>query len=173
MKTLLFITFALTLLQAQLLENLQTFQADFVQTIDDKETKVVKYDGRIVADKKLKKAKWSYLNPIKKYVYVQDKLVTIVEPELEQVTIRKISNDFDLFALLNGAKKIGKNLYEAKYKKLTFKIFSDGQAISKLQYKDNFENIVTVTFKNQKYNEKIDPATFKPEAPATYDLIIE
>ncbi len=173
MKALLVLTFLLTMLHAQILENLQTFQADFTQKIDDKERKVVTYEGKIFADKKLQKAKWSYLKPIQKDVYIQQKLVTVVEPELEQVIIRKIASDFDIFTLLKNAKKIAPNLYETTYKKYTFKLYSNGKNIEKLVYKDDFDNLVTISFSNQKYDEKINPKTFEADVPKSYDLIIE
>ena len=173
MKTLLVLTVFLMTLQAQILQNLTSFEADFTQKIDDKEKKVVIYTGKIYADKKLQKAKWSYVKPVRKDVYIQQKLVTIVEPELEQVIIRKIANDFDIFELLKNAKKIGKDLYITQYKKYTFKLYSNSKDIQKLVYKDDFDNLVTIEFSNQKYNKKIDPVVFKPDAPREYDLIIE
>ncbi len=173
MRAIVFSLLFITSLQAQILQNLTSFQADFTQKIDDKEKKVVTYTGKIFADKKLNKAKWSYIKPIKKDVYIQQKLVTIVEPELEQVIIRKITSDFDIFTLLKNAKKVGKNLYTTKYKKYTFKLYSNGKTIEKLVYKDDFENLVTITFSNQKYNEKIDPSTFAMDVPKYYDLIME
>ncbi|SFV51722.1 Outer membrane lipoprotein carrier protein LolA [hydrothermal vent metagenome] len=173
MKSILITLLLFIKLQAQILQNLTSFEANFTQTIDDKEKKVVKYEGKIFADKNLQKAKWSYYKPIRKDVYIQKKLVTIVEPELEQVIIRKISNDFDIFELLKNAKKIGKDLYLTKYKKYSFKLYSNGKDIQKLVYKDDFDNLVTIKFKHQKYNQKIDPVLFTPDAPKDYDLIIE
>ena len=173
MRLFIGVVFFIASLQAQILQNLQTFQADFTQKIDDKENKVVTYKGEIFADKKLNKAKWSYKKPIVKDVFIQKKLVTIVEPELEQVIVRKITSDFDIFTLLKNAKKIGKNLYQTKYKKYTFKLYSNGNTIEKLVYKDDFENLVTIEFTNQRYNEKIDPETFMMDVPKSYDLILE
>jgi len=170
-KTLILLLF-LTDLFAEIPLHFSSFQADFIQQIDDESKKIVKYYGKVYA-KKPKTALWKYTKPIQKDVYINNNAVVIVEPELEQVIMRHVKSDFDIFTLLKHAKKVGKNRYEATYKKTTFTLYFDGKNIQKLRYKDNFENLVTITFSNQKYDLKFDSNLFDPKYPKDYDLILE
>jgi len=172
MKQVLILLFLLSDLFAGIPLNFSSFEADFVQQINDESKKIVKYYGKVYA-KKPKTALWKYIKPIKKDVYINDNAVVIVEPELEQVILRRIAGDFDIFSLLKRAKKVGKNKYEARYKKTLFTLYFDGKNIQKLIYKDSFENLVTIIFSNQKYNTKFDKTIFEPKYPKDYDLILE
>ena len=172
MKKALFLILFLSNLFAEIPLNFSSFQADFIQQIDDESKKIVKYYGKVYA-KKPKTALWRYTKPIRKDVYINDNAVVIVEPELEQVIMRHINGDFDIFSLLKQARKVGKNRYEANYKKTLFTLYFDGKNIQKLVYKDSFENLVTITFSNQKYDIKFDPKLFDPKYPKDYDLILE
>lgn len=172
MKKALLILLFLSDLFAEIVLDFSSFQADFIQQIDDESKKIVKYYGKIYA-KKPKTALWKYTKPIQKDVYIKGRSVVIVEPELEQVIMRRIKDDFDIFSLLKEAKKVGKNRYEAIYKNTHFTLFFDGKNIQKLIYKDSFDNLVTISFSNQKYDIKFDPKIFDPKYPKDYDLIIE
>ena len=172
MKKALLLLLFLSDLFAGIPLNFSSFQADFIQQIDDESKKIVKYYGKVYA-KKPKTALWKYTKPIKKDVYINDNAVVIVEPELEQVIMRHINGDFDIFSLLKRAKKVGRDKYEATYKKTLFTLYFDGKNIQKLVYKDGFENIVTITFSNQKYDVKFAPQLFDPKYPKDYDLILE
>ncbi len=166
------VLFASTHLFGGILLNLTSFKADFTQQINDKENKIVTYEGKIYA-KKTFLAFWHYTKPVQKDIYIDKISVVVVEPELEQVIIRKIHEDFDIFALLKSAKEIGKNKYEAPYKDVVFTLYYDGKDIQKLQYNDNFDNLVTITFTNQKYDITLEDTLFKPDVPNEYDMIIE
>ena len=171
-KTFLLFFLISTALFGEIPLRFSSFQADFVQQIDDQDNKIVKYYGKIYA-KKPKIALWQYTKPIVKNVYINDDAVVIVEPELEQVIMRKIQDDFDIFSLLKEAKKVGKNRYEAHYKDTLFTLYFDGKNIQKLLYKDNFGNLVTITFSNQKYDIKLDQEIFTPKYSKEFDLIME
>ncbi len=160
-----------TLFGAILLD-LTSFEADFTQAIHDESQKVVKYEGHLYA-KKPYMAKWIYSKPVEKEVFVEKNSVVVIEPDLEQVVIRKIHDDFDIFELLKSAKEIQKDLYEAHYKDVKFLLEYDGKDIKTLSYTDNFGNNVVITFSNQKYNKKLDDLLFKPDFPDEYDMIIE
>ena len=172
MKKVLILALFLKSLFADIPLNFSSFEADFIQQIDDESKKIVKYYGKVYA-KKPKTALWKYTRPIQKDVYINDNAVVIVEPELEQVIMRHIEGDFDIFSLLKQAKKVGTNKYEARYKKTLFTLYFDGKNIQKLSYKDSFENLVTITFSNQKYDVKFDKTLFEPKYPKDYDLILE
>jgi len=169
-KLFLFTSIVVIYSYGSVLDTLKTFSADFIQQIDDKENKIVKYEGHIYA-KRPQTAKWVYLKPIRKDVYINDHSVVIIEPELEQVIMRNIKDDFNLFELLQNAKKISENKYIAHYNDFEFTLIFDGKDIKELSYIDNFENLVTIIFSHQQYNKTIDQSIFEPEIPKGFDVI--
>lgn len=152
------------------LEEITSFEADFTQSITDEKNKTINYNGHIVASKP-QNARWSYYKPVKKEVYINNFDVTIVEPEIEQVIIRKIESNFDFFKMIANAKKIEENKYLAHYKDSNFTIIKKGALIESISYLDEFENRVKIIFKNQKQNQKINEAVFRPFFPLEYDII--
>ncbi len=152
------------------LDNISSFEADFMQNITDEKNKVLSYQGHIVASKP-QNAVWAYLDPIEKYVYINSRSITIIEPEIEQVIIRHINSDFNFFNMIQNAKKVGTNRYVAHYEESTFNIITEGDLLKSLSYKDEFENQVQIIFSNQKQNIKIDEKVFIPFIPIEYDII--
>jgi len=152
------------------LEEITSFEADFTQSITDEKNKTINYNGHIVASKP-QNARWSYFKPVKKEVYINNFDVTIVEPEIEQVIIRKIESNFDFFKMISNAKKIEENKYLAHYKDSNFTIIKKGALIESISYLDEFENRVKIIFKNQKQNQKINETVFRPFFPLEFDII--
>ena len=152
------------------ISNITSFDADFTQTITDDKNKMLIYKGHVLASKP-QNALWRYISPIEKNVYITRFEVTIVEPEIEQVIIRKVSNDFDFFKMLKNAKKIKNDIYRANYKETLFTISIKNNLISSISYLDNFENIVKITFSNQLQNINIDKTLYKAIFPLDYDII--
>ena len=150
--------------------NLNSFEADFTQSITDDKNVSLLYSGHLVASKP-QNALWNYTKPIKKDVYISSFEVTIVEPEIEQVIIRKIESNFDFFNMLQNATKISKNKYEAHYKDSNFIIKTKDKVIQSISYLDEFDNLVKITFKNQKQNIKIDKNIFLPRYPLEFDIV--
>ncbi|MEA3228286.1 MAG: LolA-like outer membrane lipoprotein chaperone, partial [Campylobacterota bacterium] len=109
MKYLLFYL-SLTLSVFASFEDIYSFQADFLQTVTDDKNKVLTYDGNISASKP-QNALWNYKNPVNKSVYINSDSVTIVEPEIEQVIIKKLESSFNFFNMLKNSKKIKKDTY--------------------------------------------------------------
>lgn len=147
-----------------------SFDADFIQNITDEKNKVLTYKGHITASRP-QNAFWKYTTPIEKNVYITSFEVIIVEPELEQVIVRKVSNDFDFFKMIKNAKKVKKDMYRANYKETMFTIATKGDLIISISYLDEFENIVKIKFLNQKQNIKIDNKIFRADFPLDYDII--
>jgi len=152
------------------LEDIVSFEADFTQSITDEKNKTINYYGHIVASKP-QNARWSYIKPVKKEVYINDFEVTIVEPDIEQVIIRKIESNFDFFKMISNAKEIETNRYVAYYRESKFTIVIKGRLIESISYLDEFENSVKIVFKNQKQNQSINKAIFKPSFSAEFDII--
>jgi len=154
------------------INTLTSFEADFVQTIKDDKNKVLTYKGHIIASKP-QFAIWSYTEPIKKDVYINNWSVTIIEPEIEQVIIRKIESNFDFFKLIENAKKIKKNIYIAQYKGSIFKIKLLNNSIESIEYLDEFENSVKILFIKQIENKLVDKNIFQARYPLDYDVIMD
>jgi len=152
------------------INNITSFDADFTQEITDDKSKVLTYNGHIVASKP-QNALWKYFSPIEKSVYITRFEITIVEPEIEQVIIRKVSNDFDFFKMIKNAKKVKKDMYRANYKDTMFTISTKDDVIVSISYLDNFENIVKITFSKQKQNLKIDRNIYRAKFPLDYDIV--
>lgn len=152
------------------LEQINSFEADFAQSITDEKDKVLIYNGHIIASKP-QNAKWNYIKPVKKDVYINKLEVTIVEPEIEQVIIRKIESKFDFFNMISNAKFIKKDTYIANYQDSKFTIIKNGALIESISYVDEFENRVKIVFKNQKQNHTIDSKIFIPHYPLYFDII--
>ncbi|MCK4736997.1 MAG: outer membrane lipoprotein chaperone LolA [Sulfurimonas sp.] len=152
------------------LEQIELFEADFSQSITDDKDKVLIYNGHVIASKP-QNAKWSYKKPVTKDVYINKFEVIIVEPDIEQVIIRKVESKFDFFKMISNAKEIKKDMYVANYKDSKFTIVQSDNLIESISYIDEFENRVKIVFKNQKQNHSINPKRFTPSYPLHYDII--
>ncbi len=147
-----------------------SFEADFTQSVTDEKNKVLKYRGSVSALKP-QKAIWNYTNPVKKDIFINTYCIVMIEPEIEQVIIKNIKSNFDFFNIIKNAKKINKDYFLAKYKKLRFFITTKNDLIKSISYKDEFDNKVKIIFKNQKQNGKINPKIFIPKIPKGFDVI--
>ena len=166
-------TIILSLLSVSLwadIGNIFSFEADFNQKITDDQNKTIEYKGHVIATKP-QFALWKYTQPIQKEVYIASYKVIMIEPDLEQVIMKKIDSKFDIFSLIKNAKEIKPNEYLAHYRDTTFLIKLDNNKISEISYKDKFDNKVIIDFSKQKQNEKIDMKRFIPVIPDDYDVI--
>ncbi len=73
--------------------------------------------------------------------------------------------------MIQNAKEIKKDVFEANYKESKFTITTKNEVIETISYIDEFENKVKIVFKNQKQNEKIDMKIFTPKYPLEFDVI--
>ena len=169
MKYIILLLFFYTLSPASIKE-INSFEADFVQSITDDKNTTLTYKGRVVASKP-QNALWNYTKPVQKDIYISPFSVTIIEPEIEQVIIRKISSNFDIFKMIKNAKEIQKDKYITTYKDVKFTIIAKDSVINSISYKDEFDNDVMIIFKNQKQNKKINQEIFYPKIPIEYDIV--
>ena len=139
----LWITILCSTLSFASIDDINSFKADFIQSVTDDKNISLNYSGHISASKP-QNAIWNYVKPIKKDVYINKYRVIVVEPEIEQVIIRKIKSNFDFFMMIKNAVQIDKN---------------------------KFENDVKISFKNQKQNIKIDKEVFVAKYPLEFDII--
>jgi len=171
MKHLLILTLFFTSLFA-FGENIQSFEADFIQTITDEENKVLKYTGTMHS-KRPALVLWNYTNPINKKIYINKNRAVIVEAELEQAIIKHLRGEIDFFEIITKAKLIDKTHYKAYYKDLEFTLEEKNGIIISLAYTDQLENKVLITFTNQKQNHPIEDDFFIPKIPKDFDIIRE
>ena len=152
------------------LSEINSFNADFIQNITDEKDKVLSYNGHILASKP-QNALWTYKQPIEKHVYINPRTVTIIEPEIEQVIIKRIESNFNFFNMIQNAQKVDKDSYVAHYKESIFTILTENNLLKSISYKDEFENNVEIIFLNQIQNIEIDRKLFIPFIPVDYDII--
>jgi outer membrane lipoprotein carrier protein len=152
--------------------NIQTFSADFTQTIVNDNNTTIKYSGNLIA-KAPDKAKWSYLKPIKKYVYVNGGKMVIVEPELEQAIITRIGDTLAFFKVLQNAKKVAPQHYVSSYDKVKLNLYIKNKMIDSITYKDQLQNNVVIRFSHQLENKEIENSTFRPVIPKDFDIVTQ
>jgi outer membrane lipoprotein carrier protein len=152
------------------LKKIESFEADFKQIIINSSDKKIQYDGKLYI-KKPSLFFWKYEAPIQKLVYITKKHVTIVEPELEQAIITKLSNELNIIKIIDNARKISKDKYEATLYEKKYQITFKDNNLSKIEYNDELENKVTLSFFNIKQNKPIDSQIFKYNIPNEYDII--
>ncbi len=151
-------------------DTINTFEADFIQTVTDDKNKVLTYNGSIFASKP-QNALWRYTAPVNKDVYINQSSVTIVEPEIEQAIIKIIDSNFDFFKIIKDAKEVEKNIFVAKLGNSSFVIRTENEQIKSISYIDEFENSVLISFDKQKQNSKINKEVFIPRIPVDFDII--
>ncbi len=169
MKYLLLLQILFTFCFASAL-NINSFKADFTQTVIDDKGKKLLYSGHMIASKP-QYALWIYTKPIKKSVYITPNYVTVIEPEIEQAIIRKVSSDFDFFNMINKAKKKKDNTYIATLNESEYTVLVKNNIIESISYLDEFENEVTIIFTKQQNNLSFSEDIFKPKVPVEYDII--
>jgi outer membrane lipoprotein carrier protein len=153
-------------------EKTDTMQADFVQTISDDKNNTITYRGDMLA-KRPNMAMWHYIEPVEKRVYVTARNVTVVEPELEQVIIKKLNGSVDILAILAAAEHLEKNRYRAYYSGKEYLVSVKGDKIDTISYTDAFDNRVNIIFHKQQINQMIEDSRFKATIPQDFDIISE
>jgi outer membrane lipoprotein carrier protein len=166
----LFLSLVFCTLSFASFDDINSFKADFTQSVTDEKNKILTYEGSIVASRP-QNAMWNYAKPIKKEVFISLNNITIIEPEIEQVIVRNVESHFDFFNMIKNAKKIKEDTYTATYKESIFTITTKNALIKSISYVDEFDNKVKIVFKNQKQNERIDEQIFTPNIPLDYDII--
>ncbi|MDF1881229.1 outer-membrane lipoprotein carrier protein LolA [Sulfurimonas sp. MAG313] len=153
-------------------EDLQSFEANFVQTITDETGKVLTYKGSMHT-KRPSFVLWDYKEPSRaaKKLYMNQTRAVLVQPMLEQATITPINENMNFFDILASAKAVDLTHYEARYKKINFILEERDGIIISLSYQDELENKIIITFTKQRQNHLIQDSLFIPKVPVDYDII--
>ncbi len=148
--------------EEEVLQHLQSFSAHFKQVL--KNEKPLVYYGVLKA-KAPNWALWVYEKPLKKEIYMNDKEVVVYEPNLFQATITPLKDKTDFFTILKRLKKQDDGSFKTTINKTTYRlIFKDGKPFS-LEFKDEMNNLVTITFSQAEINPTIadEIFVFKPK----------
>ena len=152
------------------LENLKSFEADFIQSVTNEADKTIEYKGKVFI-KNSSKVLWKYKTPIIKNVYVLNDIAIVDEPELEQAIYTTLENSIDIVKLLKDAKKVEENKYEAELYSTKYIILLENDKIKSLSYSDQLENNILITFLNSKQNINISDVVFNFIPPEYYDIV--
>ncbi|CAI6144882.1 MAG: Outer-membrane lipoprotein carrier protein [uncultured Sulfurimonas sp.] len=150
--------------------SMNSYEADFRQVVTNDKGNILEYSGHIKIMKP-QYALWEYLQPSTKLIYINKNMATIIEPDLEQVIVKKLHNNIDFFKILKNAKKIDKNTYIAEFGSVHYTINMMDSDLKSIEYKDQLDNTILIDFSEQIVNKKISLEEFKPCIPTEYDLI--
>lgn len=164
----LLIALAITLFASP--KEINSFNGKFVQTIIDDNGKKIIYSGELWASKP-QNALWVYQKPIQKSVYINGQKITVIEPSIEQVTLRTLDSEIDFLQIIQQAKKVDENKYVATVKGEKYTVIFNNDLLSSISYTDGFDNKVLIKFADPKQNKEIDSSKFKPRIPEDYDVI--
>ncbi len=148
--------------EEEVLQHLQSFSANFKQVL--KNEKPLVYYGVLKA-KAPNWALWVYEKPLKKEIYMNDKEVVIYEPNLFQATITPLKDKTDFFTILKRLKKQDDGSFKTTINKTTYRLVFKGGKPFSLEFKDEMNNLVTITFSQTEINPTIanEIFVFKPK----------
>jgi outer membrane lipoprotein carrier protein len=117
--------------------------------------------------------RWDYKEPTQKEVCSDAQNVTVVDHDLEQVSIYYLNKKFDVAKILSKAKHYKDNIYIAKYQDKDYTIALDKKGrVQSMAYYDDLDNMVQIVFKNIKYKNKPFKSKYmKCHFPKDYDII--
>lgn len=150
--------------------DIRSFHAQFIQTIIDDSNKKLIYQGEIWASTP-QNALWVYTKPIKKSVFINGSKLTLIEPQLEQVTLKNLNGEIDFLQIIKKAKPLSNSRYSANVNGEVYTIDFVGEMLSSIRYEDNYDNKVTIKFLNPVQNKPIESSVFKPVIPQDFDII--
>ncbi|TXE78856.1 outer membrane lipoprotein chaperone LolA [Campylobacter peloridis] len=149
--------------------NFKNFSSDFEQIVQSNNSSL-KYKGNFIITQN--KAFWNYTHPTNKKIYINNKEIIIIEPDLEQAIYTKLQNTPKLQKIFEKAKKISSNTYEARYENTTYKIkLKNDNSLESISYSDELNNLITIFFFNQKFDQNINENLFSPKIPANFDIV--
>jgi len=149
---------------------MNSFQADFRQTVTNDKGNKLQYSGHVKAIKP-QYALWTYDTPSKKSIYIVKNRATIIEPDLEQVIIRSLHSSIDFFNIIKQAKKINSTTYTTEFQSINYTIKTDKTHLKSIQYTDELDNSISILFTNQIENAIVQEEEFYPNIPEDYDII--
>ncbi|EJF06495.1 outer membrane lipoprotein-sorting protein [Thiovulum sp. ES] len=170
-KFLLFTLFYLPLFGGDL-ANLKTLKAEFQQIVES-DGKRIAYSGELYI-KQPHFILWKYIKPVEKYLYLNGKKLFLLEPELEQVIIKRVDKSLKMLQILENAEKVDEKRYIAKIDERDYLIILDQVGkIKRIIYKDELDNSVSLSLFEVEENGYIPTTKFLPEIPEDFDKIYQ
>lgn len=151
-------------------KDIHSFNSKFEQTITDDNGKTIRYTGELWASKP-QNALWLYQKPIQKRVYINTNKITLIEPSIEQVTLRTLDDEIDFLQIVQQAKKVDDEKYIATLKGEKYTVIFKNDLLSSISFMDGFDNKIVIKFTNPSQNKGIESSKFKPIIPEDYDII--
>ena len=150
---------------------LESFSADFNQTITDEHNKTISYQGTVLS-KRPNFALWHYTRPIEKKLYVYHNVLTIIEQDMEQAIIKRVNENIDIFSIIQHATPIDAHHAKAHYRDQEFLLtFNHDHQLASISYRDELDNRVNIHFSNQKNNPDLNTSLFQAVIPEAFDII--
>lgn len=178
----------------ELLSTIQTIQADFTQTINDKKGHQTDQSIGHMALQRPGKFRWNVTKPVAQLIIANDSRLWIYDPELEQVTIRYLNKEVEntpVLLLSNPAVAIEKNFTVQSMKNIAsmqwFSLvpknrdsmlafikmgFANGQ-IREMDLQDHLGHNTVIEFYSVSMNRPISNSLFNFKPPAHTDVIDE
>ena len=177
----------------QFLDNLESYTADFEQTLSNETGKVLEISDGIVYMQNPGKFRWVYKEPYSQIIVTDGETLWLYDEDLEQVTIRDISETIDNTpaAIISGHKKIDqyyairdmgkiegfdwieltpKDAENNQYKNVKLG-FDKNHDLIMMVLSDNLGQITRIDFSNPIRNKKLDSLLFQFDVPEGVDVI--
>ncbi len=152
------------------IKNINTYEATFIQSIINSSGKEILYKGKIYIEQPSQML-WKYDDPIEKFVHINNKDVTIIEPDLEQAIVSRLEKEINIIKLLKDSIKIDNTTYKSTLYDKVYIIKIINNKLTQIKYVDELDNKITIDFKDIKQNETIQSDIFKYKIPYDFDII--
>lgn len=156
--------------QANLFENIKTFQANFTQTITNSSDKNIEYSGEVFM-KGNARILWKYQEPIIKNVFINNSYAIVDEPELEQAIYTKLHQEVNVLDIFQNAQKVDDSQYKTTLYDIEYTLFLEKGKVKSIKYIDALENKINIEFQNIKENIELPNDLFEFYPPLSYDII--
>lgn len=168
MKFILFLLFFISWIFA--LEIPASIDAQFTQTVTNEHNRSIHYKGKLYF-KAPDQTKWVYTYPSSKIICINNNNITVIEHDLEQVTIYQNKNHIDFLQLYDDAVKLEKNRYVTYFQDNRYYFQTKDKKIEKLYFSDALHNSSVIDFSNVLYNQELP--SLSCVTPKNYDVILE
>lgn len=152
-------------------EEMNSFHSNFRQTVTSDGESIV-YSGELYI-KKPHLLFWKYVEPVNKSIYINRDTFIMIEPDLEQVIVKNISNTMQFIKVLESSKKVSEDRYIAQFDGRKYLILLKDNKLYRIIYNDELENSVEITLTEAEVNREIDDAIFIPEIGDDFDRIYQ
>lgn len=151
-------------------EDIKTFRSDFIQVVKSDDGQQVVYRGKFEA-KAPNLAKWVYIKPLEKEIYIDGKDVVIYEPNLAQATITHLKENTDFISILKKATLSSGGKYHSKVGDTSYELTLKDKKPYLLEFVDEFGNKIEIKFSNISINTPINEKDFVFVPTSDVDII--